>query len=490
MNLNLLILIPALTLLGILFVNGKIARVIALAGAFVQLSAALFMLFSYMRLNDVSHLAFEESHVWFAQWNINYHIGVDAISIAMILLTSVVLVAGVLVSWNIENKPKDFFFLLVMLATGAFGFFISQDLFMQFFFFELAVIPKFLLIAIWGSGKKEYAAMKLVLMLMGGSSLVLIGILGFYFYSSQAGAPSFDIQALAHLSLSHDQQMWLFPLLFAGFAVLSAMFPFHTWAPDGHSSAPTAASMFLAGISMKLGGYGCLRVAVYLLPDAAREYSPYIIILACIGILYGAFVTLKQQDIKLMNAYSSVSHCGFVILGIAMFTKTAMTGAVLQMISHGVMTALFFAVIGMIYERSHTRIASEMGGLFKVMPFLGAVFIIAGLTSLGLPGFSGFVAEMTVFVGSFQNADLFHRIATIVATASIVVTAVYILRAIGTTLWGPIRKVEFEKLGDATWNEKLAAGILVASIVLIGTMPLWLSDMIGKTTEVLFTTVK
>lgn len=490
MNLNLLILIPALTLLGILLANAKLSRVIALMGSFVQLGAALLMLFSYMKSDNPAHLAFEESHVWFAQWNINYHIGVDAISIAMILLTSVVLVAGVLVSWNVENKPKEFFFLLVMLATGAFGFFISVDLFVQFFFFELAVIPKYLLIAIWGSGRKEYSAMKLVLMLMGGSSLVLIGILGFYFYSSQAGTPSFDLQTLSQLSLTHDQQMFLFPMLFAGFAVLSAMFPFHTWAPDGHSSAPTAASMFLAGISMKLGGYGCLRVATYLLPEAAQEYSTYIIILACIGILYGAFVTLKQTDIKLMNAYSSVSHCGFVVLGIAMLTKTAMTGAVLQMISHGVMTALFFAVIGMIYERTHTRIGSQMGGLMKVMPFLGTVFFIAGLTSLGLPGFSGFVAEMTVFVGSFQNTGLFYRIATILATASIVVTAVYILRAAGITLWGPIKNSEYENLPDATWNEKLAAGILVVSIVIMGTMPLWLSDMISKTTEVLFTTLK
>jgi len=487
MNLNVLILIPALTLLGILLANAKMARVVALAGSFAQLGAGLFMLFVYRGLNDAGHLAFEENHVWFAQWNINYHIGVDAISIAMILLTSVVLVAGVLVSWNVEKQSKEFFFLLVMLAAGAFGFFISVDLFTQFFFFELAVIPKFLLIAIWGSGKKEYAAMKLVLMLMGGSALVLIGILGFYFYSIQAGTPSFDLVTLSHLNLTQEQQLFLFPMLFAGFAVLSAMFPFHTWAPDGHSSAPTAASMFLAGISMKLGGYGCLRVATYLLPDAAHAYSPYIITLACIGILYGAFVTLRQQDIKLMNAYSSVSHCGFVVLGIAMLTKTAMTGAVLQMISHGIMTALFFAVIGMIYERSHTRIGSEMGGLFKVMPFLGSVFIIAGLTSLGLPGFSGFVAEMTVFVGSFQHTDVFHRAATLVATASIVVTAVYILRAVGITLWGPIRKAEFEKLSDARWNEKLAAGILVVSIVIMGTMPFWLSDMIGRTTEILFT---
>jgi NADH-quinone oxidoreductase subunit M len=489
MNLSLLILIPALTLLGILFAKGNMARVVAFIGSLLQLGFALFLLYSYMaerNAGNVSALLFESNHVWFAQWNINYHIGIDGISIAMILLTSVVLVAGVLVSWNIEYQPKEFFFLLVMLATGAYGFFISVDLFVQFFFFELAVIPKYLLIAIWGSGKKEYAAMKLALMLMGGSSLVLIGILGLYHFSVEAGNPTFDMQSIAQLGLSPEKQMFIFPFLFIGFGVLSAMFPFHTWAPDGHSSAPTAASMFLAGISMKLGGYGCLRVATWLLPIAAREYSTYIIILACIGIFYGAFVTLKQRDIKLMNAYSSVSHCGFVLLGIGMLTKTAMVGAVLQMVSHGVMTALFFAVIGMIYQRTHTRMGDEMGGLLKVMPFLSTVFIIAGLTSLGLPGFSGFVAEMTVFVGSWQVPDFFHRSATIIATMSIVVTAVYILRGAGITLWGPIKNAHFEHLPDAMWNEKLASIILVASIVVMGTMPLWLSDMIAKTTEVLF----
>jgi len=491
MNLSLLILIPVLTLVGILLFKRENARVVAFAGSLLQLCLALFLLFAYMNersAGNAASLLFESKYIWFSQWNINYHIGIDGISLAMILLTSVVLFAGVLVSWNVEYQTKEFFFLLVMLAMGAFGFFISVDLFTQFFFFELAVIPKYLLIAIWGSGRKEYSAMKLVLMLMGGSALVLIGILSLYYFSVQSGTPTFSLLEISKLGLSPEKQMFVFPFLFIGFGVLSAMFPFHTWAPDGHSSAPTAASMFLAGISMKLGGYGCLRVATVLLPDAAREYSIYIIILACIGILYGAFVTLKQRDIKLMNAYSSVSHCGFVLLGIAMLTRTAMTGAVLQMISHGVMTALFFAVIGMIYERSHTRIGSEMGGLLKVMPFLGTIFIIAGLTSLGLPGFSGFVAEMTVFVGSFQVADTFHRVATIIATASIVVTAVYILRAVGISLWGPIKNPEYSggNLSDATWNEKLASAVLVVSIVIMGTMPLWLSDMITKTTETLF----
>ncbi|MEK6616378.1 MAG: NADH-quinone oxidoreductase subunit M, partial [Bacteroidota bacterium] len=327
MNLSLLILIPALTLAGMFLVKRKDVHIVAFVGSFLQLGLSLFLLFSYMnerKTGNVSALLFESNHVWFSQWNINYHIGIDGISIAMILLTSVVLFAGVLVSWNIEYQPREFFFLLVMLAMGAYGFFISVDLFTQFFFFELAVVPKYLLIAIWGSGRKEYSAMKLVLMLMGGSALVLIGILSLYYFSVQAGTPTFSLMEISKLGLSPEKQMFVFPFLFIGFGVLSALFPFHTWAPDGHSSAPTAASMFLAGISMKLGGYGCLRVATVLLPDAAREYSTYIIILACIGILYGAFVTLKQRDIKLMNAYSSVSHCGFVLLGIGMLTKTAM----------------------------------------------------------------------------------------------------------------------------------------------------------------------
>src|SRR5688500_13926314 len=322
----------------------------------------------------------------------------------MIMLTAFVVLAGVLVSWKMEKLNKEFFFLLILLSLGAYGFFISLDLFTLFFFLEIAVIPKYLLIGIWGSGKKEYSANKLALMLMGGSALVLVGLLGIYFLS---GMQSFDLLKLSNARIPVDIQKIFFPMMFIGFGVFTAIFPFHTWVPDGHSSAPTAGSMFLAGISMKLGGYGCLRVATYLMPEAAQYYSMIIIILAAIANLYGAFATMMKIDLKYINAYSSVSHCGFVLLGIGMLTKTAITGAVMQMVSHGLMTALFFAVIGMIYERTHTRLVSQMGGLLKVMPFICSVFFIAGLCSLGLPGFSGFVAEMTVFVGSWQNADAF-----------------------------------------------------------------------------------
>jgi NADH-quinone oxidoreductase subunit M len=270
-----------------------------------------------------------------------------------------------------------------------------------------------------------------------------------------------------------------------GFGIFTALFPFHTWVPDGHSSAPTAASMFLAGISMKLGGYGCLRAAVYLMPEAAAYYQPVIIVLAAIAIIYGAFATLMQTDLKYINAYSSVSHCGFVILGIGMLNETAINGAVLQMVSHGLMTALFFAAIGMVYERTHTRLVKELGGLLKVMPVIATVFIIAGLCSLGLPGLSGFVAEMTVFMGSWQNPTTMYRVATILACASIVVTAVYILRAAGKTMMGPIVNDEHLTLTDAAWNEKLAAFVLLAAILIMGIAPFVITDIIYPGTEVM-----
>ncbi len=489
MNLNLLLAIPLLTLVALFVVRDeKKVRWISFIGMSVQLVVSVVLLFAYMSQRSggaTSTLLFESCTPWYAAWNINYHIGVDGIAVAMILLTSVVMVSGILISWNIQKLVKEFYILLILLGTGAYGFFIANDLFTMFLFFELAVIPKYMLIAIWGSGKKEFNAMKLVLILMFGSSLVLAGILGtFYQTTIIGGTPSWDLITIGSLHIPLQAQLLLFPLMFAGFGVLSAMFPFHTWAPDGHSSAPTAASMFLAGISMKLGGFGCLRVAMYLFPEATKYYSPYIIVLASIGILYGAFVTLRQKDIKMMNAYSSVSHCGFVLLGIAMLTQTAATGAVLQMVSHGVMTALFFGVIGMVYERTHTRMGNELGGLLKVMPFIGTCFILAGLTSLGLPGLSGFVAEMTVFVGAWQVDQLFYRVATVLACMSIVVTAVYILRASGLAMMGPIKNKAYEGLPDATWNEKLAALVLIIPIVLIGSAPFWLNDMVNSSTGI------
>jgi NADH-quinone oxidoreductase subunit M len=490
MNLSLLIFIPALTAFALLLCTGlRQVRAVSLIGAILQLGLSFILLLFYWQersAGNTTTMLFESNYSWFKPLNINYHIGVDGISIAMILLTAFVVVAGILVSWTVDSKPKEFFFLLLLLSVGAYGFFISLDLFTMFFFLEVSVIPKFLMIGIWGSGKKEYSAMKLALMLMGGSALVFVGLTGLYFNTDIGnGIHTFDLMQIAQMNISVDVQKIFFPFLFVGFGIFSALFPFHTWVPDGHSSAPTAASMFLAGISMKLGGYGCLRVATFLMPEAAHEYSSIIILLATIAIVYGAFATLMQKDLKYINAYSSISHCGFVLLGIGMLTQTAITGAVIQMISHGLMTALFFAAIGMIYTRTHTRMVEKLGGLMRSLPFISTVFVIAGLCSLGLPGTSGFVAEMTVFIGSWQNTNTMHRVATILACTSILVTTVYILRAVGQTIMGPLKAPHYEHLTDGRWNEKMAAGILIIGIIAIGIAPFWLNQLLAPATEII-----
>src|SRR5437868_2596240 len=310
MNLSILILLPLLTaILIMLCKNAKQVRVISLVGAALQFILAFLLLFAYYHeraKGNPYQFLFEQQYELFPSWHIGFHLGVDGISVAMILLTAFVVIAGVLVSWNVTKMTKEFYLLLILLSLGAYGFFISLDLFILFFFLEIAVIPKYLLIGIWGSGKKEYSANKLALMLMGGSALVLIGLFGIYYSTPEH---SFDLILLSNNGISPEAQMICFPLVFVGFGVFTAIFPFHTWLPDGHSSAPTAGSMFLAGISMKLGGYGCLRVAVYLMPAGAKEYANVIIILSTIAILYGAFATMMQKDLKYMNAYSSISHC-------------------------------------------------------------------------------------------------------------------------------------------------------------------------------------
>jgi NADH-quinone oxidoreductase subunit M len=491
MSLHLLVILPIITLIALLFANGlKQVRLVALMGSIAQLVISFILLYVFWKERahgNTAAMLFESNYTWFKTLHINYHVGVDGISVSMILLTAFVVVAGVLVSWNQEKMNKEFFALLLLLSVGAYGFFISLDLFTLFFFLEVAVIPKFLLIGIWGSGKKEASAMKLALMLMFGSALVFVGLMGLYYNTPlNNSATSFDLLYIAQQKIGLNAQLIFFPFLFVGFGIFTALFPFHTWVPDGHSSAPTAASMFLAGISMKLGGYGCLRVATLLMPDAAQHYSWIIILLATIAIIYGAFATMMQTDLKYINAYSSISHCGFVLLGIGMLTKISITGAVMQMVSHGLMTALFFAVIGMIYQRTHTRVVKELGGLLKVMPFISAVFVLAGLASLGLPGLSGFVAEMTIFIGSWQNIDTTYRIATIIACASIVVTAVYILRAVGKVIMGPVENEKHLALTDAKWNEKWAAAVLTFGILAIGLAPFWLEELISPGAKIIF----
>ena len=481
--LTLLILVPVLTVAGLLATRKlNQSRMVAVVGMGIQFLLSLDLLYMFLReraAGNTEQMLFTKSWVWFKELNIRLDFGVDGISVAMIVLTGFVIFAGTFISWKVNDLSKEYFISLIILGTGVFGFFVSLDLFTMFLFYEIAVIPMYLLIGIWGSGPKEYSAMKLTLMLMAGSALLMVGLLGLYFFSDVDGAErTFNLLELAERNFPLSMQRFFFPFTFVGFGVLGAMFPFHTWSPDGHASAPTAVSMLHAGVLMKLGGYGCFRVAMYLMPDAAQEMAWIFIILTSISVIYGAFGAIRQTDLKYINAYSSVSHCGLVLFALLMINKTSFNGAVLQMLSHGLMTALFFALIGMLYERTHTRDVYKMGGLMKVLPFISAAYVIAGLASLGLPGFSGFVAEMTIFVGAFQHPDLFHRVTTIIAISAIVVTAVYILRVVGIMLMGPIKHEKFNKLPLANWHEKTGAILLIIPIVIIGVAPFWLSDMI------------
>ena len=480
--LSLFIVVPLLTVLVLIFTKRlKQARIVAMVGSLVQLVVAINLVFAYFKeraIND-NIMVFTKDVVWFEPFNIHYSIGVDGISVALLLLTAIVVLAGVFISWKMYDLPKEFFISLIVLSIGVYGFFISLDLFTMFVFFEIAVIPMYLLIGIWGSGPREYSAMKLTLMLMGASAVLLVGILGIYFNSNvDGGVLTFNILEIAKVNIPFEIQKLFFPLTFIGFAVIGALFPFHTWSPDGHASAPTAVSMLHAGVLMKLGGYGVFRVAMYLLPEGALHWSWLFIILSVIGVVYGALSAIKQTDLKYINAYSSVSHLGLVLFALLMLNKTAWNGAILQSLSHGFMTALFFALIGMIYGRTHTRDITKLGGLLKVIPFISVIYVIAGLASLGLPGFSGFVAEMNIFVGAFQQDGMFMRIATIVSISVIVITAVYILRVVGIMLMGPIRNEAYLKLERVTWYERFGILLLLVPIIGIGVAPLWLSDMI------------
>lgn len=482
--LSLFVGIPVAMMLGLLVAaNLKQIRTVMATGASLLLGLAVATVIMYLgeRANgNAAEMLFQADMVWFAPLNIHYAVGVDGISVAMLLLSAIIVFTGTFASWRMNMLQKEYFMWFCLLSTGVFGFFISIDLFTMFMFYEVALIPMYLLIGVWGSGRKEYAAMKLTLMLMGGSAFLLVGILGIYFHSAPAGGTyTMNLLEIARYHIPESAQRLFFPLTFVGFGVLGALFPFHTWSPDGHASAPTAVSMLHAGVLMKLGGYGCFRVAIYLMPEAAKELSWIFIILTGISVVYGAYSAIVQKDLKYINAYSSVSHCGLVLFAILMLNQTAITGAVLQMLSHGLMTALFFALIGMIYSRTHTRMITEMGGLMRIVPFLGVCYVIAGLASLGLPGLSGFVAEMTVFVGAFEHADVFHRVMTIIAATSIVITAVYILRVVGKLLYGSVVNPVHLTLKDATWDERFAVICLIIAVAGIGLAPLWISDMIN-----------
>jgi NADH-quinone oxidoreductase subunit M len=410
---------------------------------------------------------------WLPALNIRFIIGADALSILMCVLASIIVFTGILMSWNVE-RPKEFFAMIQILGAGVFGVFLSFDLFLFMIFYEIEALAMYLMIAGWGTGRKDYCGKKLTITLALGSAFALIVVIAMYF---EGGIGSWDIRLLANVIFSNEFQTWAFPLLFIGFAISGSLFPFHNWSPDGHSAAPTAVSMFAAGVMMKMGCYGCLRVAMYLMPEGARFWLPYIVLLVLFNAVAAAFIAIKQRDLKYIIAYSSISHLGLIFLGLCAANLISIKGASLQMLSHGFLTGLFFACIGMIYGRTHTRMVTEMGGLMKVIPLIGVGFVIAGFTGLGLPGLSGFAAELPIFMGSLRASSFAVQIVALLAILSITTTAVYVLQATNKMLSGPVNP-KFESLPKTTVPEKIVLGVYFICLFGMGLFPGWVSKFL------------
>jgi len=418
---------------------------------------------------------------WVPSLGIHYHLAADGISLTLVLLTGVAAVTGILFSWNIEHRAKEFFALYLALIGGVYGVFLSFDVFLLFVFYELAIIPKYFLIAIWGSTRKEYGAMKLALYSFVGSAMVLIGIIAAYVV---AGAKTTSLFELAAFPFPEQFQHWVFPLVFVGFAILAGLWPFHTWAPTGHVAAPTAASMLLAGVVMKLGAYGAFRVAMTLFPLGVKAWQMPVAALAVTGIVYGAMVALTQKEFKFVIGYSSVSHMGFVLLGLMTLNDIGFSGAVLQMFSHGVIAGLLFAVVGrMVYDRTHTRELSALEGmnLNQALPFAAVTFVIASVASMGLPGFSGVVAELQVLIGAWHT---FPTMA-VLAGVGILVGVAYTLRVLQKAFFGETTEGASasahrlpEELGPISIPERIGAVILIGATLAIGLYPRLLLDLI------------
>lgn len=453
--------------------RGLLIRVVALLGAALTLPPAVYACAAYDR--TAGGFQFAHRVEWVPSLGISYCVAADGTSLALVLLTSVIITAGVFASWTQQNRTKEFMALLLLLVGGVFGVFVARDLFFLFLFFEISVLPMYLLIGVWGTSTKEktkeYAAMKLTIMLLAGSAFVLVAILALYL----AGTPhTFDMGVLESRRYGFDFQRWVFLAVYIGFGVLAGIWPLHTWSPDGHASAPTAVSMLHAGVLMKLGAYGVLRIGLGMLPHGAVEWSYLMALIATINIVYGAFCAMGQTDLKYVIAYSSVSHMGVVMLGLASMNAIGVNGAVLQMVAHGMMTGLMFAIVGLIYEKSHTRNIPSMGGFARAMPGIAICMTIGGLSSFGLPATFGFIAEFLVFYGAW----LTYPALALVAVTGIVVTAAYVLRMLQNILLGPFRSEDHPGLGDARTTEWVAITALATLVLFFGVMPRTLSGLV------------
>jgi NADH-quinone oxidoreductase subunit M len=438
---------------------------------------------------DLAHFTTIVRVPWVLALGINYHLAIDGVSLTMVLVTGISAVSTVLFSWDVKERQNEFFFWLLLVVAGCYGVFLSADLFLFFAFYELVIVPKYFLIAVFGSTNKEYGAMKLTLYSFFGGMFVFVGILAAY-----VAAGTLDLNQLSQFQFSSQLQSWAFPALFLGFAVLAGIWPLHTWAPTGHAAAPTAGSMLLAGIVMKLGSYAGLRVAMNLFPQGFQMWGKWIVLLGVIGIVYAAAVALRQRDLKFVIGYSSVSHMGFVMFGLAAATALSVSGAVLQMFSHGVIAALLFAVAGrMIYRRTHTRELDVLAGmnLSRALPFAAFTFVVASAASMGIPGFSGFAAEITILIGAWKT----YQGAVWITGAGMVLVAAFTLRALKQSFFGDARSTVQLPDGrvtlDPDWNEqqkvtaaeKCGACLLMFATVAVGLYPKLLLDRIMPAVE-------
>ena len=456
-------------------------RLVSVAGAAIPLAASALLIARYDAA--LGGFQFLETVPLIPKLGLALRLGTDGIAVPLVALTAIIHVTSIFTSWTLAEREKEFFLFVAMLVTGVYGVFVSLDLFMCFLFYELAVLPMYVLIGIWGSsmeiegrgpfasifrrigvGRKEYGAMKLTLYLLAGSAFILVGI----FLLWVKGGRTFDYAALSAERFDPGVQWTAFLLFYLGFGVLAGIWPFHTWSPDGHAAAPAAGSMMHAGVLMKLGAYGVLRLGFGLLPGAGAELAWLVGLVAVINIVYGALAAGRQTDIKYLIAYSSVSHMGIVMLGMAALNEPGLTGSVYQMVAHGVMTALFFALVNLVYGISHVRDMGAMGGFASRMPGIATFFVIAGLSSLGLPGLAGFAAELLVFLGAWTSA---HPWWLIPALAGAFVTALYVLRAVRTIFLGPLDPAHAAGLRDARGTEWVSFTILAGTLVLLGVWP-------------------
>ena len=498
----LVILIPAAATLALFFIDANAKKAIRAVSTVATGLVLLISIFMFVGFGDASYADGDvradtftanagqpDEHVykygfeqeWIQDMGLSFRLGVDGMGLAMVLLTALIIFAGVMVSYTVEKRVKEYYICLLALVTGVFGVFISLDLFFYYFFYELAVIPMYLLIGIWGSTTKtvdqNYASMKLVLLLSLGAVLALVGLISVY-----VDAGTFNMVRLEEHTFAHDFQMVWFPVIFLGFAALVPMWPLHSWSPAGHAAAPAAVSMLHAGVLMKLGAFGILRVACTYFPEAAATYLPFVGIFCCFNIIYGGLVAISQRDMKLIIGYSSSSHMGYVLLGLASTNLIGFQGAVFLMFAHGIMTALAFSLIGWFYDQTHTRMLDDLGGMMKVMPFVGTCFVIASMASAGLPGFANFVSELLVIIGAWKS-HIWLSIPAILAVWGLVITGVYLLRAIKDAFFGELPE-RWKHLKDArTFSERAPFVLLVVVLLVFGFYPQPMVDVVEQSVK-------